>query len=543
MFLFFDKEIITMILDNLISNALKYTDKGYIRIRAEWVTENGIRYAQLSVEDTGYGIGKEALVHIFERYYQESGEHQASGTGIGLALVKNLVKLHEGDIQVKSLPDVVQKLAELRLREVSDLESELASKRNMLAENGVISETRRKEVEDLEKLITVKKIEAQTTEAQAAALRSKTQANSDEAIAATAALKAIEANRISRVADAQAILSGLTAQKELAKQVESIAALMGNETEVRKAKIKQVELEIQITNAKVAVAKAEAEGSIAVAQAKLAEMEATKQIDPVKKAELEASIKIAQARLVEAEAVGKNTAVLREQLNILTSSTAANNSMAASTSAVGTAANSTADAIALLNTKYQQSSSYTSQQIALLNEELSKREALMDLKQREIDLENRRRGVDKEGYTLNTAGERAVGSAMSLNEAVKQAVAQGLSEAEAITIAKRNYEPGGRKWFGTASIDVAGGVYGNTFWEQVNEALDKQLLNKGIGDQQAAARQTAATQSATPATQAQQSAGAAKTYNVTLGNRTVRTASDADAQALMAMLNDARRAA
>lgn len=106
MFLFFDKEIITMILDNLISNALKYTDKGYIRIRAEWVTENGIRYAQLSVEDTGYGIGKEALAHIFERYYQESGEHQASGTGIGLALVKNLVKLHEGDIQVKSLPDI-----------------------------------------------------------------------------------------------------------------------------------------------------------------------------------------------------------------------------------------------------------------------------------------------------------------------------------------------------------------------------------------------------------------------------------------------------
>lgn len=106
MTLFFDKEVITVVLDNLISNALKYTEKGYIRIRAEWVTENGIRYAQLSVEDTGYGIGQEALTHIFERYYQESEAHQASGTGIGLALVKNLVKLHEGDIQVKSLPDV-----------------------------------------------------------------------------------------------------------------------------------------------------------------------------------------------------------------------------------------------------------------------------------------------------------------------------------------------------------------------------------------------------------------------------------------------------
>lgn len=106
MILFFDKEVIMMILDNLISNALKYTEKGYVRVRAEWVTENDVRYAQLSVEDTGYGIGKEALDHIFERYYQESGEHQASGTGIGLALVKNLVTLHEGDIQVKSLPDI-----------------------------------------------------------------------------------------------------------------------------------------------------------------------------------------------------------------------------------------------------------------------------------------------------------------------------------------------------------------------------------------------------------------------------------------------------
>ena len=106
MFLFFDKEIITIILDNLISNSLKYTDKGYIRIRAEWVTENGIRYAQLSVEDTGYGIGQEALAHIFERYYQ--GKRRTPGfwnrhrSGPG----KKPDKLHEGDIQVKSLPDI-----------------------------------------------------------------------------------------------------------------------------------------------------------------------------------------------------------------------------------------------------------------------------------------------------------------------------------------------------------------------------------------------------------------------------------------------------
>lgn len=100
--LFFDKEAITIILDNLVSNALKYTEKGQISIGAQWVEEQNVRYLELSIRDTGYGISPEALSHIFERYYQEGSHHQASGTGIGLALVKNLVNLHEGTIQAES---------------------------------------------------------------------------------------------------------------------------------------------------------------------------------------------------------------------------------------------------------------------------------------------------------------------------------------------------------------------------------------------------------------------------------------------------------
>ena len=106
MILYFDKEAITIILDNLISNSLKYTDKGYVRIMANWIIENNVRYARIMVEDTGYGIGEDAIKHIFKRYYQERGEHQASGTGIGLALVNNLVKLHEGKIDVESTPGI-----------------------------------------------------------------------------------------------------------------------------------------------------------------------------------------------------------------------------------------------------------------------------------------------------------------------------------------------------------------------------------------------------------------------------------------------------
>ena len=101
--LFFDKEIITIILDNLISNAIKYTEQGRVTLSLYQTIRNEVSYTEIKVSDTGYGISAKALPHIFDRYYQESGKHQASGTGIGLSLVRNLVKLHEGDIRVESL--------------------------------------------------------------------------------------------------------------------------------------------------------------------------------------------------------------------------------------------------------------------------------------------------------------------------------------------------------------------------------------------------------------------------------------------------------
>jgi len=100
--IYYDKEIVTIILDNLISNAVKYTEKGEITIDASQKQIDGVNYVEMKVSDTGYGISADALPHIFDRYYQEKGEHQASGTGIGLALVKSLVALHEGDIWAES---------------------------------------------------------------------------------------------------------------------------------------------------------------------------------------------------------------------------------------------------------------------------------------------------------------------------------------------------------------------------------------------------------------------------------------------------------
>ncbi len=96
--IWFDSEIVTTIMNNLLSNAIKYTDEGCITTTVE-ALEGTLRIA---VADTGYGIAPDALPHVFERYYQAKGSHQASGTGIGLALVKSLAELHEGSVSVES---------------------------------------------------------------------------------------------------------------------------------------------------------------------------------------------------------------------------------------------------------------------------------------------------------------------------------------------------------------------------------------------------------------------------------------------------------
>lgn len=102
--IFFDPEMITTIVNNLMSNAVKYTDKGTITLSCRTIEENGARYTAIAVADTGQGISEEGLKHVFERYYQAESSHQTSGTGIGLAIVKNLAELHHALISVESKP-------------------------------------------------------------------------------------------------------------------------------------------------------------------------------------------------------------------------------------------------------------------------------------------------------------------------------------------------------------------------------------------------------------------------------------------------------
>jgi anti-sigma regulatory factor (Ser/Thr protein kinase) len=97
----FDAEIVQLIVDNLLSNAYKYTESGYIKLSLHYEESDLDHWAVLSVEDTGVGIDKEDIGRIFEKYYQVKSTG-TQGTGIGLALVKELVAIHHGKIDVNS---------------------------------------------------------------------------------------------------------------------------------------------------------------------------------------------------------------------------------------------------------------------------------------------------------------------------------------------------------------------------------------------------------------------------------------------------------
>ena len=105
----YDPEKIRHILSNLLSNAIKYTSSsGMVKIEVAIDPPNNPAPSNviIKVSDTGRGIPDTDLPYIFDRFYQANDTvNKAGGTGIGMALTKELIKLLEGDIQVRSVVD------------------------------------------------------------------------------------------------------------------------------------------------------------------------------------------------------------------------------------------------------------------------------------------------------------------------------------------------------------------------------------------------------------------------------------------------------
>ena len=116
--LWFDPDKIEKIFSNLLSNAFKFTPTGgtitvkihkpekKIKSKKRFITgvdENSTLYLKISIKDTGIGMTKKQLEHIFIRFYQT--EPFDTGVGIGLEFVKQLIDIHKGNIEVASNTD------------------------------------------------------------------------------------------------------------------------------------------------------------------------------------------------------------------------------------------------------------------------------------------------------------------------------------------------------------------------------------------------------------------------------------------------------
>ncbi|HAP70785.1 MAG TPA: hypothetical protein DCR04_13875 [Flavobacteriales bacterium] len=125
----FDPDKIELIFFNLLSNAFKFTDNGEVNLRIGLAQKDGKDCCKLVVQDTGIGIIEEQIDKVFDRFYQSENSRwrKNKGTGIGLALVKDLVDLHQGHIDLKSISGVGTEITILLPleQEISDTQSEM----------------------------------------------------------------------------------------------------------------------------------------------------------------------------------------------------------------------------------------------------------------------------------------------------------------------------------------------------------------------------------------------------------------------------------
>ncbi len=111
-----DSELLSLVWNNLFSNAFKFTEDGG-RVALTLTADE--KYATVKVTDTGCGMSSEVGAHIFEKFYQGDTSRATQGNGLGLALVKRVVDIMQGEIGVESAVGVGTTFA-VKIRRVAD---------------------------------------------------------------------------------------------------------------------------------------------------------------------------------------------------------------------------------------------------------------------------------------------------------------------------------------------------------------------------------------------------------------------------------------
>ena len=100
-----DSERVSQLLENLVANALKYTDAKGSVIVSTTLKKHDDKVVEVSVSDTGCGIHEKNLYKIFDKFKRvESGKETVRGTGLGLSIAKHIISVHGGKIWVESTP-------------------------------------------------------------------------------------------------------------------------------------------------------------------------------------------------------------------------------------------------------------------------------------------------------------------------------------------------------------------------------------------------------------------------------------------------------
>ena len=97
-----DEVRLRQVIQNLIENAIKYTQKGFVKVNLRLTTDDQQQGVLFSVSDSGMGIKPEVLPELFDQFKRAKEARLIQGTGLGLYIAREIVKAHKGEIWAES---------------------------------------------------------------------------------------------------------------------------------------------------------------------------------------------------------------------------------------------------------------------------------------------------------------------------------------------------------------------------------------------------------------------------------------------------------